>query len=267
MNLRRALLWMLLGTGLTVSLPAVLSAGTVITLKEQSPQGSFDNKIYLDGGRLRMEAGAGGRRHVILYHSVNDSLQLLDPAKKTFFEMPSGKAGDAQQAAATQKVMERKDLSPARKQSILKNMKANSERHGLYGGPAVAAQYNKVASGVKVNGYTADEYEIVLGGTKMREVWLADPKSLGIDPADVVAFKSMAERLGARSAGDAGHPSGFGLETGAPRGVPVRSISYVNGQKSTTTDLSAVSHEDVAAALFEVPKDFKQSSPGAPAAN
>ena len=267
MNLRRALLWMLLGTFFAVSLPAVLAAGTVITLKEQSPQGSFDNKIYLDGGRLRMEAGGAGRRHVILYHSVNDSLQILDPAKKTFFEMPSAKAGDAQQAAATQKVMARKDLSAARKQMILKNMKENSERHGLFGGPPVVAQYNKVASGVKVNGYTADEYEIVIGGTKMREVWLADPKSLGIDPADATAFKSMAERVGARSAGDAAHPPGFGLESGAPRGVPVRSVSYVNGQKSTTMDLSAISHETVASSLFDLPKDFKPSAPGAPAAN
>jgi hypothetical protein len=267
MKLYRALLWTLSWTLLALSLPAVVSAGTVITLKEQSPQGSSDHKIYLDGGRLRFESGTGGRRHVILYHSANGSFQVLDPARKTWFEMPAGNAGAAQQAAATQKVMERQDLSPARKQLILKNMKENSERHGLYGGPPVAAQYNKVASGVQMNGYTADEYEIVLGGTKMREVWLADPKSLGIDPADAVAFKSMAERLGARSAGDAGHPSGFGLEIGAPRGLPVRSISYVNGQKSTTMDLSAVSHEDVAATLFEVPKDFKQSNPGAPAAN
>ncbi len=104
----------------------------------------------------------------------------------------------------TQKVMARKDLSAAQKEMILKNMKAHSERHGLFGGPAVPAQYNKVASGVKVNGYTADEYEVILSGTKMREVWLADPKSLGIDPADAVAFKSMAERMGATSASSAG---------------------------------------------------------------
>jgi uncharacterized protein DUF4412 len=265
MNLRRTLLWTLFWTSLAVSLPAALSAGTVITLKEQSPQGSSDHKVYLDGGKLRFEAGAGGRRQVILYHSASGSFQVLDPARKAWFEMAAGASAASQQAAATKNVMARKKLSPAQKKMILDNMKVNSERHGLYGGPAVAAQYNRVASGVSVNGYTADEYEVILGGTKTREVWLADPKSLGIDPADVVAFKSMAERLGASSASDAGRTSGFGLEAGAPHGVPVRTVNYVNGQKSTTTDLSAISHEDVAAALFEVPKDFKQTEPGAPA--
>jgi hypothetical protein len=269
MKLYRALLWTLSWASLAVSLPAVASAGTVITLKEQSPQGSSDHKVYLDGGKLRIESG-GSRRHVILYHAVNGTVQILDPAKKTFFEMPAGNAGAAQQAAAAKKVMERTDLSPARKQLILKNMKENSERHGLYGGPPVAAQYKKVASGVQVNGYTTDEYDIVIGGMKMREVWLADPKSLGIDPADAVAFKAMAERLGATSVsttGPGGRQSSFGLEAGAPQGVPVRSIGYVNGQKTTITDLAAVSHEDVSASLFEVPKDFKQVNPGAPAAN
>jgi hypothetical protein len=263
MNLRRTLLWTLFWTSLAVSLPAALSAGTVITLKEQSPRGPSDHKVYMDGGKLRFESVVGGRSHVILYHSANGSFQVLDPAKKTWFEMPAGASAASQQAAATKKVMERKDLTPARKQMILDNMKANS-RHGLYGGPPTPAQYKKVASGVTMNGYTADEYEVTLGGTKTREVWLADPKSLGIDPADVEAFKSMAERLGASSAG---RPSGFGLETGAPRGVPVRTVRYVNGQPSITTDLSAISHEDVAVALFEVPKDYKQTTPGAPAAH
>ncbi|HEV7505580.1 MAG TPA: hypothetical protein VGS07_11755 [Thermoanaerobaculia bacterium] len=261
MNLRRALLWTLFGTSLAVSLPATLSAGTVITLKEQSAQGSSDNKIYLDGGKLRFEAGSAGPTHVILYHTANGSLQILDPAKKTWFEMAAGASAASQQAAATKRVMEDKKLTPARKQMILNNMKANSARHGLFGGPAVPAQYNKVASGVTVNGFTADQYEVVLGGVKTREVWLADPKSLGIDAADAVALKSMAERIAA-SAGRS--PAGFGLETGSPRGVPVRTISFVNGQKSTTTDLSAIAQQDVAATLFEVPKDFKQAAPGAP---
>jgi hypothetical protein len=261
MNVRRALLWTLFWTALALSLPAVVSAGTVITLKEQSTQGSSDNKIYLDGGKLRFEAGSGGLKHVVLYHTANGSLQILDPAKKTWFEMAAGASSASQQSAATKKVMDRQDLTPARKKMILDNMQANSERHGLFGGPAVPAEYKKVASGVTVNGFTADEYEVVFRGQKAREVWLADPKSLGIDAADAVALKSMAERLAAST----GSTSGFGLETGSPRGVPVRTVSYVNGQKAVTTDLSAIAQQDLAATLFDVPKDFKQANPGAPA--
>ncbi len=263
MKFRRTMLWTLLAA----SLPAALSAGTVITLKEQSTQGSSEDKVYLDGGKLRVEAAAGGRSHVILYHAANGSLQVLDPAKKTWFELPAGPAGAAQQAAIARMVKERKDLSETQKQQILDNMKDNADRHGLYGGtgpsPAeLKPEYRKVASGVKVNGYTTDQYEVLREGKKVREVWLADPQSLGIDPADVAAFRSLGEKLGARQ--PPGRPSGFTWEAGAPEGVPVRTVTYVKGQPSTTTELSAVSHENVAASLFEVPGDYTQTRLGAP---
>ena len=262
MKFRRTVLWTLLAA----ALPAALSAGTVVTVKEQSTRGSSDNKIYLDGGRLRVEAVAGGRSHVVLYHSADGSFQVLDPARKTWFELPGEAAGAAQQAAIAKMVKERKDLSDAQKQQILDNMKDNADRHGLYGGtgPSPAeykAEYRKVASGVKVNGYTADQYEVIREGRKVREVWLADPQSLGIDPADVAAFRSLGEKLGARQP-DPGRPSGFAWEAGAPQGVPVRVVTYVKGQVSTTTDLSAISHEAVPAALFEVPKDYTQANRG-----
>ncbi|MEA2603751.1 MAG: hypothetical protein QOF89_4743 [Acidobacteriota bacterium] len=255
MNPRRAVLWTLLA----VSLPAALPAATVITLEEKSAQGSFDNKVYLQGSKLRVESASGGRPHVVLYDAASGSFRILDPAKKTWFDLPADSA--AQQAIATQKLMERKDLSEARKKQILDNMKANAERHGMFGGPATPAQYRKVASGVVVNGLTADEYEVSRDGKKVREVWLADPGSVGIDPADVATFKSLGEKMGARFTGP-GRASGFAWEAGAPAGLPVRVVSYVNGQKSVTMEVSAVRHEDVAASLFEVPKEYHQTRLG-----
>ncbi|HEX4964998.1 MAG TPA: DUF4412 domain-containing protein [Thermoanaerobaculia bacterium] len=253
----RTMLWIVL----CLSLPAALSAGTVITMKEQTAQGSSNNKLYLDGGRLRLESAAGGRNHVILYHAANGGIQVLDPLKKTWFELPAG--GD-QQAAATKAVMARKDLSEARKKQVLDNMKANAERHGLFGGQPVPAHYRKVAAEVKVNGFVTDEYEVTRNGAKVREVWLVSPKSLEIDHTDVVALQSLAERLGAQPASPG--PPGLVLETGAPEGVPVRIVTWDNGKPQATTDVTAVSHEAAAAPLFDVPKDYKPASPGAPGA-
>lgn len=258
MNPRRTVLWTLLA----VSLPAALSAATtatVITLEEQSAQGKFANKVYLQGSKLRVESAAGGRPHVVLYDTASGSFRILDPAKKSWFELPAD--GPAQQAVATQKLLARKDLSDAQKKKILDNMKVNADRHGLFGGTPNPGEYKKVASGVAVNGLTTDEYEVSFDGKKVREVWLADPGNVGIDPADVATFKSLGEKMGARFNGP-GRSSGFAWEPGAPEGVPVRVVSYVNGQKSVTVEISAVRHEDVAASLFEVPKDYHQTSLG-----
>src|SRR3954453_407839 len=104
MKFRRTMLWTLLAA----ALPAALSAGTVITLKEQSTGGSSDSKIYLDGGKLRVDsAAAGGRTPVILSQPAGGSLKGLDPAKKTWFEFPGGATGAAQQAAIAKLVQER----------------------------------------------------------------------------------------------------------------------------------------------------------------
>jgi uncharacterized protein DUF4412 len=257
MNPRRTVLWALL----FVFLPALLSAGTVFTVKEQAARGSSLNKLYLQGGRLRVESTTGtGQTHVVLYDAGSGSFKVLDPAKKTWVELPPG--GAEQQAAITKMVMERKDLSETKKKQILDNMKMNAERHGMYGGkPPNPPQYKKAASGVKVNGFTADQYEVTRDGQKVREVWLADPKSLGLDLADFAAFKKLGERLGASSTGP-GNTASYAWEPGAPEGVPVRGILYENGQPSITADLTAVSHEAVAPALFEVPKDYARTNLG-----
>jgi hypothetical protein len=257
MNPRRTVLWTLLA----VSLPASLSAGTVITLQEQSPKGSFDNKVYLQGSKLRVETAAGGRAHVVLYDAASGSFKILDPAKKSWLDLPAD--GPSQQEMAAKQVMERKDLSAAKKKQILDNMKINAERHGMFGGGVPnPGEYRKIASGVVVNGLTTDRYEVSRDGQKVREVWLADPASVGIDAADVAVFKSLGEKMGARFTGP-GRSSGFAWEAGAPAGVvPVRVVSYFNGQKTVTLELSAVKHQEVPASLFEVPENYHQTTLG-----
>jgi hypothetical protein len=258
MHPRRTVLWTLLA----ISFPAALSAATpatVITLDEQSTQGKSDNKVYLQGSRLRVETAAGGRARVVLYDAASGSFKILDPAKKSWLDLPAD--GPAQQEMAARLVRERKDLSDARKKQLLDNMKVNAERHGMFGGVVNPGEYRKVASNVAVNGLTADRYEVFRDGKKVREVWLADPANVGIDPADVAVFKSLGEKMGARFTGP-GRSSGFAWEAGAPAGVPVRVVSYVNGQKSVTLEISGVRHEEVSASLFEVPKDYRQTSLG-----
>lgn len=257
MNPRRTVLWTLLA----LSLPASLSARTVLTLQEQSPKGSFDNRVYLQGSRLRVETPAGGRAHVVLYDAASGSFRILDPAKKSWIDLPAD--GPSQQETAAKAVMERKDLSAAKKKQILDNMKVNAERHGMFGGGAPnPGEYRKAGSNVVVNGLTTDRYEVFRDGKKVREVWLADPASVGFDAADVAVFKTLGEKMSARFAGP-GRSSGFAWEAGAPADlVPVRVVSFFNGQRAVTMELTSVKHEEVPASLFEVPQGYRETKPG-----
>lgn len=196
--------------------PAVLSAGNLITMKQELTSGATStHKIYLQKGNLRMETK--GDERWALYRSDRGFLWVLDPAQKTYM-----------------------DLDPTT------------------GAGSPAAEYRKVASGVSVNGFVTDEYEVSHGGKKVAEVWLADPHVLNIDPSDAAAFRWMASKVIAQSRSQ----SGFALNESAPEGLPVRTTFYYNGQKTSTDDFTSVSHQDLPASIFELPEDYKPATFG-----
>ena len=91
-------------------------------------------------------------------------------------------------------------LDPVHKTYLDVGARADAAAHG--GGGRVdpaPATYQKVASGVDVNGFKADQYDVNQGTEKIAEVWLADPEAIGVDPADATGFRRLAKRLGYRA--------------------------------------------------------------------
>lgn len=211
------------------SLPSLLGAGSLITTQQYARKNSKD-KLYLQKGDLRVETEGG---QVMIFHAADGAVWLLDPLRKTYVDV------GAQLAA----------------------------RGGhLAGGRVdpVPATYQKVASGVDVNGFKADQYDVLQGTEKIAEVWLADPKAIGVDPVDTAGFHLLAKRLGYQA------PAyfGFALSEGSPEGVPVRTITYSKGQRISINEFQSIRKQEMPASLFELPKDFKPgavaASPGGP---
>jgi hypothetical protein len=207
------------------SLPSLLGAGSLITTQQYARKNSKD-KLYLQKGDLRIETEGG---QVMIFHAADGALWLLDPARKTYLDVGAQvSAGGGHPAGA------RIDPAPA--------------------------TYRKVASGGDVNGFKADQYDVLQGTEKIAEVWLADPRAIGVDPADAAGFRLLTKRLGYRA------PAyfGFALSEGSPEGVPVRTITYSKGQRISINEFQNVKQREMPASLFELPKDFK---PGPGAAN
>jgi hypothetical protein len=212
----------LLSALLAVSFPALLGAGAVITVKESARLNST-SKLYLLKGNLRIEAIEDKR--VMIYRAADDSFWRLNPADKTYQDL-----GAAATASA-----------PA-------------------GAKAPAATYRKVASGEVVNGFATDQYEVTQDGEKIADVWMADARTAGVDPADVAGFRLLAKRMEAART----PPRGFALSASAPDGVPMRTVSYYKGQTISIDELTVVGSQEIPASMFELPTDYKAAPAGTP---
>ncbi|HXO18856.1 MAG TPA: DUF4412 domain-containing protein [Thermoanaerobaculia bacterium] len=244
MNIRSTLRRATLLAFLLSLLSTALYAGTVMTGKQQSPaRGSSEQKIYLDGGRLRVEVTgeAGGERgRVMIYRADTGTLWMLNAADKSYLEMPTGRGPSGRMM----------------------------RREGAPGGPGAPSKpvFAKTAADVQVNGFTTDKYEGTRDGAKVEEVWAADPKAVAVAAEDLQALKSLAERLGALGGAPGRPPRGGGFALAAPGvpGVPVRIIRYDDGQALSQMDITSIRQEAVPAALFEVPAGYTKREMGPP---
>jgi hypothetical protein len=237
---------------LAISVPAGVAAGTLITIQEERLGKIFTSNLYLQDGNLRVEQA--GQERTVIYRADNGFFWMLDPVAKTYRKLGRLVSSEAQRELerVRQQLEDRKDLSGAEKKQILDSLapRTGSTPGGVPAAPPPTT-FRKVASGVGVNGYVTDEYELIQIGEKLGEIWQADPKALNVDPADIALLRP-------RFWSDWGES--------APAGVPVRAILYSGGRKVSVIDMTSVSHKDMPASIFELPKDFKPgpvaASPG-----
>jgi hypothetical protein len=205
----------LLSALLAVAVPALAAAGALITVKESARQNSTST-LYLAKGNLRIEAIE--EKRVLIYRAADDTFWKLDPATRIYQDL-GATAGPGVAGAAK----------------------------------APAATYRKVASGEVVNGFATDQYEVSVGDEKIADVWMADAKTVGLDPADIAGFRLLAKRMESSRV----PPRGFALSANAPDGVPLRTIAYYKGLTISINELTSVKSQDVPASLFELPADYK----------
>jgi hypothetical protein len=200
---------------LAAAFPSLLGAGALIQVKESARTNSTST-LYLSKGNLRIEAIE--EKRVMIYRAADDSFWALDPATRTYRDL-GATVGPAPDGAPK----------------------------------APAATYRKVASGEVVNGLATDQYEVMAGGEKIADVWMADARKAGLDPADVAGFRLLAKRMESARV----PPRGYALSANAPEGVPMRTIAYYKGQTISINDLTSVKNQDVPASMFELPPDYK----------
>lgn len=251
---------------LSLMLAVAASAGVVLTGEHKTLDGSqpaFTYTLSIDKDRVRMES-SNAPGNVFLFRGDKKLFWIVNAGEKSYSEMTQKdiEALAGTMDAAMKKMQEQlAKLPPEQREMMEKMMKENMPQ--MSGGSAKAT-YKKTGSG-KVGSWACDKYETWVDGKKKSEGCYVEPQLLGFSEADFAGLKEMAKPF-EKIAKDlqAMFPKD-GVE-GAPKGAPVKTTLYDNGQATAETSIKSVKKENLAANSFEVPAGFAKKAMAMPPA-
>ncbi len=254
-------------------LASSLTAGTgVVIVSTQTttakPEDKMTNKTYVDSDRMRMEAQAMGGTQIVIFRQDKGLFWIIDQKGKTYMEITKQ---DFQQMKAKMneaKTMideQTKHLTPEQKQMMEKMMQSRG-MPAMQPAGAAKITYKKAASGEKVNQWVCARYEGYREDKKIKEVWTTDWKSLGLTPESFKVMKDLSEFFAEFAKDMASSFDKIGSEEWEKQqgytGIPVKTLSYMDGKLRSATEVTEVKQESLAPTLFELtPELTKKEMP------
>lgn len=218
-----------------------------------------NNTIHLEKDRVRIDMGSNPDTYMI-YRGDKKVFYTVNLKEKSYMEMTEQDFKDmaAKMDDAMKKMNESMAKMPPEQR---KSMEAMMAKMMPGGAKAPKITYKKVGSGGTVNGWSTDKYEGTQEGAKRSEIWTTSPKSLDLNESDFQVLKDMAkffEKFAQNMQGMVGDKSN-GLD-----GIPVKTVSYKDGQPHFQTEVKEVKKESQPASLFEIPAGLTQRKMGKP---
>ena len=245
--------------------PAIAADGVLIAQKVTNGDKTGTSSTQIEKTRMRTEADQNGRRIVIVFDTANGGvLRMIDDQNKTYTEMTKAdvdRIASQMSGAMAQLQQQMQNMPPEARARMEAMMQGGRGMIGAMGGPP--PQYKKVGTDT-VGKWRCDKYEGTKNGEKASETCTVDPSALGFTIADFEAAKQLGEffskllppgmdglfRFGSASA------NGFA-------GIPVRTVTFRNGQPGATIELTDARHENFPDSLFAVPAGYqKREAPG-----
>jgi hypothetical protein len=245
--------------------PLHAADGVLVIEKATSGGKTQINQIQIEKDRMRAEtAGPTGEKQTVVFDGVKQVLWIINDARKTYSEMAKAdvdRMGGQMSDAMARMQEQLKTLPPEQRAQIEGLMKGR----GTPGGPngqAAKTAYRKTGTD-KVGAWTCDTYEGSQNNEKVAELCTVEARTLGFATADfqvtkqLVDFFSKLVPQGADRIFAVGTPEDQGFS-----GVPVRRISFRNGQPQSTTEISEVRRQTFPASMFELPAGFQKEAFG-----
>ncbi len=249
--------------------PAYAADGILIAQKVTNGDKTTTTETQIEKTRMRTEVtGPNGRRNIMVFDGGAQVMRMIDEEKKEYSELTKADVDrlQAQMQGAMAQLQQQMANLPPEQRARMEAMMQGAGR-GIAGmAAAQRPEYRKTGGTDRVGRWTCEKYEGMRNGAKASEMCTVDPSAAGFTAADFEITKQFGEFFSKMmpqgmdrlfSVGTAG-PTGFS-------GFPVRSISFDNNGKVTTTmELTDVSRQNFPDSLFAVPAGFKKRDfPGA----
>lgn len=247
---------------LSLALPAVAGVH-VLTVHESlaEKKDPMNINVWVEKDRVRIDGMGPGymiyRGDKQLMWMVNEQDKSYTEVTKQDVEQISAKMDDAMKKLNEQMAK----MPPEQREMMEKAMKSIKGGQASVG--TAKTTYKKTGSD-KVNSWSCDTYEGDQEGKKKSELCVASMKKVGdISEGDVQALKDMAGFFGKMSKGvEQFMPSG-NADNGLPKGVlPVRTVTYRDGQPDFKTEVKEIKKENVAASHFDLPTGLTKKNFG-----
>jgi len=253
----------------TIFLSANLLAGDV-TLRSKN----FDkdrNEIgqtnfYFKSDRLLIENQSGNDNNSLIFDAVKKQFTFIDHRKKEYYQATEAELKNfvsqiRQMLQITKAFL--KNMPPEQQEAIQKSL-----GKFLNAGDQPETKFSKTASGVKVNNWSTDKYDAVQGATKVGEMFIASHSELGVSKDDFKSFEIMSNIFSETIQEFAAIlPLGTSVQGMAANlkdnpafreGIPVKSLSYVDGQLDGENQVVEVLKKEISSEKFAIPSGYQK---------
>jgi hypothetical protein len=290
-SMRRTVMVVLTATLLAAAWPARdAAAGVVIVTESEPPAGTkaaqagkssgdtrYSGRLYVDGDHVRMEGASRQGDEIssgtILYRPDPEALLVLNPERKSYFEMTRADAkriGGAIDAARAQMLAQMQKLTPEQRaafQQALDGFGAGDLAKGKAKTPPEPAKAVATGSSDTIDGHPCRGYDVMRGARKLAEACVASWQELGLAPGDVDGLRKLAAfqeqmfsdvNLGNRDAA----PGSEAFEVmDQIKGLPLRVRSFVDPKRPVVMRVVRVDRKDIDPKLFQVPAGYTRRTP------
>lgn len=265
-------LWMALALVAFVTGP--VAAGVVyeieVTDYERSPPKSESIQAAIEGRRLKMSIASGGRgkQGEMIFHADRREMVVVDHDNESYFVIDKETLGRiaGQVNSAMSQVQEALENVPEEQRAMIEKMMKQRMPKQAVPIRRPRSEIKKTTERDTKNGYPCVKYEVLRGGTKIRELWVTDWDNIegGADVVD--AFEDMADFF--REMMDAIPDFGQGGQTGgAPvfehmkelGGFPVETSEFgSDGSLESESALRSAKRRTLDPDAFEPPAGYKR---------
>lgn len=245
--------------------PLQAADGLLIVEKTTTGARTQTSQVQIEKDRMRAEiAGQAGEKQAVVFDGVKQVMRIINYDRKSYTEMTKGDVDQmgGQMAGAMAQMQEQMKNLPPEQRAQMEAMMRGRGMAGRGAAQAAKTEYRKTGTD-KVGKWTCDKYDGYRDNQKIAEVCAVDPAAMGFAPADFAVTRQLAEFFrslmpqNADSVFAIGSPEAQGFS-----GVPVRRVTFSDGQQQTITELADVTRQTFAPSTFDVPSGFQKEALG-----